>query len=99
MPSRYNKPDKIADLLGLATKGLNISQKLKDYQAVDKWPGIVGPAIAAHSQAIKIEGETLIVKVDHPVWLTELKMMEPQLIAELRNELPQSPIKKLKLVN
>ena len=44
-----------------------------------RWDDAVGAAVALHVQPIKLEGTTLVVKVDDPAWATQLKFLETTL--------------------
>jgi len=44
-----------------------------------RWEEAVGEALAAHVQPVKLDGTTLVVKVDDPAWATELKFLEATL--------------------
>lgn len=41
-----------------------------------RWEQAVGAAVAAHVQPVKLDGTTLVVKVDDPAWATQLKFLE-----------------------
>ncbi|MDO8391427.1 MAG: DciA family protein [Actinomycetota bacterium] len=41
-----------------------------------RWEEAVGAAVAAHVQPVKLDGTTLVVKVDDPAWATQLKFLE-----------------------
>ncbi|MGB8858086.1 MAG: DUF721 domain-containing protein, partial [Ilumatobacteraceae bacterium] len=41
-----------------------------------KWDEAVGAAVALHVQPVKLDGTTLVVKVDDPAWATQLKFLE-----------------------
>jgi predicted nucleic acid-binding Zn ribbon protein len=44
-----------------------------------KWDEAVGAAVALHVQPVKLDGTTLVVKVDDPAWATQLKFLEATL--------------------
>ncbi len=48
-----------------------------------RWDEMVGPAVAAHVQPVKLDGDRLVVEVDDPAWATQLKFLE----ADLRERL------------
>ncbi|MDO8361605.1 MAG: DUF721 domain-containing protein [Actinomycetota bacterium] len=48
-----------------------------------KWDEAVGAAVAQHVQPVKLDGTTLVVKVDAPDWATQLKFLEGTLRARL----------------
>jgi len=47
------------------------------------WPEIVGPAVAAHASAEKVERGVLIVRVESSVWATELSTRVPFLMERI----------------
>ena len=46
----------------------------------DRWPDIVGDAIARHAQPRTLKKGTLVVAVDDPAWATELRFRSPEII-------------------
>ncbi len=44
-----------------------------------RWDEIVGEAVAAHVQPVKLDGTRLVVDVDDPAWATQLKFLESSL--------------------
>ena len=49
-----------------------------------RWEEAVGPQIAAHAAGIA-DGRTALVDVDHPTWATQLRFLEQDLLARLRD--------------
>lgn len=41
-----------------------------------RWEEAVGEPLALHVQPVKLDGTTLVVKVDDPAWATQLKFLE-----------------------
>lgn len=44
------------------------------------WPEIVGPAVAAHVQPVRIDENSLVVAVDHPAWATQVRHLGDDLL-------------------
>lgn len=44
-----------------------------------RWELAVGAPLALHVQPVKLDGTTLVVKVDDPAWATQLKFLEATL--------------------
>ena len=44
-----------------------------------RWEEVVGEAVAAHVQPVKLDGTTLVVRVDDPAWATQLRFLEETL--------------------
>ena len=61
-----------------------------------RWEEAVGAAVAAHVQPVKLDGTTLVVKVDDPAWATQLKFLEGTLRKRLL-EVAGATIEKLEV--
>ncbi|MFM7687381.1 MAG: DciA family protein [Actinomycetota bacterium] len=49
-----------------------------------RWEEVVGAAVAAHVQPVKLDGEVLVVEVDDPAWATQIRFLEATLRERLR---------------
>jgi predicted nucleic acid-binding Zn ribbon protein len=47
------------------------------------WNDLVGDAVAAHVQPVKLDKSTLVVEVDDPHWATEMRFLEASLCANI----------------
>jgi predicted nucleic acid-binding Zn ribbon protein len=74
-----NSTDK---LVPLVMKRLGLEQRLQQSQAFHLWPNIVGTEIARHAQPVSLRNGTLVVAVDHPIWLQELARYHKPLILQ-----------------
>jgi len=63
-------------------KGLGLEKRLHHSQVCFLWPEIVGADIARHAQPISLRNGTLVIAVDHPVWLQELSRYHKQLLLQ-----------------
>ena len=55
-------------------------KRLEEAEAVGRWEKAVGPLIAKHARAIRVEDSVLWVEVDHPIWKTELHYRKRQIL-------------------
>ena len=69
----------------LQQKGM--SARLREYRAWQLWNEVVGPQIAAHAQPCGIRDGILEIKVDQPVWMQQLQLLKPKLLARLNERL------------
>ena len=74
-----------------------MSERLREYRAWQVWNETVGPQIAAHAQPCGIRDGVLELKVDQPVWMQQLQLMKPQLLAKLNQRLGASLFRDLYL--
>ena len=74
----------------LGDKG--IDERLSRYQAWLIWDQVVGEQIANRARPLRFRQGILEVQVDHPVWMQQLQMLKPQILAKLHAQLPKAEI-------
>ncbi len=77
----------MGDLLGQLISDLGIETKVRQHQAVARWPQLVGEAIGRATEADRLENGILYVKVKSAPWRAELTMQKRQIIAQLNRGL------------
>lgn len=85
-----NKPSSVGEVLNSVFK--NDAQALKRIQesrALLAWEELVGSAAARVSQALRVRNRKLIVKVTDPLWMQQLLLLKPQLLAKYRGLFPK----------
>ena len=60
------------------------------------WGDLVGEAVAAHVQPVKLVDSTLIVEVDDPHWATEMRFLEASLCEKI-SHLTTTPVTSLEV--
>lgn len=96
MSRRDRAPMKQAERVGtllkqvFGDKGMN--DRLSRYQAWLIWDKVVGEQIANRARPLRFRQGVLEVQVDHPVWMQQLQMLKPQILAKLNNLLPDADI-------
>ncbi|MEV5593408.1 DciA family protein [Streptomyces sp. NPDC052496] len=65
-----------------------------------RWPQLVGPEVAQHCEPQKYDEEArvLTVQCDSTVWATQLRLLAPQLVARLNQDLGQGTVKLIKVL-
>jgi hypothetical protein len=53
------------------------------------WTDIIGERLATHSRPSDIKGQVLIVAVDHPGWMTHIRMAERETVRRIQKRFPQ----------
>ncbi len=80
--SRFNRLD---DILNATRKRFPaLGKRLDEAEALSRWDQAVGPLIAKHARAIRVQDSVLWVEVDHPIWKNELHLRKRQIL-ELLN--------------
>src|SRR5512139_2342724 len=77
---------------------LGISGKIREYDAVVRWNGIVGEQIARVTEAVKIEKGVLVVRVHNGPWRNELTLMKSDVISKLNESLGERVVKDIRFV-
>lgn len=91
------KPVSIADAVSgfLADRGL--VKRVQQATAIEDWPRVVGDRIAGVTKALSITPDgTLFVAVKTHAWMTELGLMEPELLAALNAGRRRDSVRKIR---
>ena len=78
-------PRALNEVLGKVLRRMRVSDESSAIGLFSGWRQIVGDAIADHVAPKRLEKRVLVVEVDDPAWATQLKFLESQLIATLRD--------------
>ena len=91
MTPRRKKPEAIGNVLSNILEQAGIASRVEQARVVPEWVTLVGPQIAAVTFpiAVTVDG-TLFVDVTTNAWMTELSLMEPELLRAL-NSVPDRP--------
>ena len=88
----------LADALAGFLESEGLSKRIAQVSVVDDWPELVGPQIAAITTPLSITADgTLFVAVATNSWMTELSLMEPQLLSALNVVSGRPPVRKIRL--
>jgi len=90
---RMARAAKAGDLLDSLLQGWGLNERLQQYRAVLIWNDVVGPQIAARTRPERIRDNVLEVCVDQPVWMQQLQLLKPQLLAKLNARLGDAPLR------
>jgi predicted nucleic acid-binding Zn ribbon protein len=61
------------------------------------WPDIVGPELALHTKPEAFDSGELTVSADSPAWATQLRLMAPQLLKRLAEELGHGTVRRIRV--
>lgn len=78
------RPSPLGDAIASWLDQSGLRRRLDLAAAVDDWPELVGPQIAAVTRALGVSADgTLLVRVATPGWATELGLMTPRILARV----------------
>jgi len=75
---------------------LGAEKKVKEFEAIAKWPGIVGEQIAEVTEPERVVDGILFVKVKNSVWRNELIYMKRQILAKIAEAIKEKAIKDIR---
>ncbi|MEO7962630.1 MAG: DUF721 domain-containing protein [Gemmatimonadaceae bacterium] len=90
-------PEPIADLLARFLRASGIAGRIEQSRVLDQWPALVGAEIAAVTRPLSVsEDGTMFVAVRSHAWMSELTMMERELLESVNREAGRRPIQRLR---
>jgi len=95
---RYRKFRSVGSVLPRVLKGLKLDKVLAAQPAVTLWPDIAGPKTAAHTRAVDVDGGTLVVIVDSPAWMAQLRFLRPQLLRKIEGRVGKGLVTDIRFV-
>lgn len=97
MSDKKRKPVPIADAVSgfLAERGL--VKRVQQASAIEEWPTLVGDRIARVTRPLSITADgVLFVAVTTHAWMTELGLMEPELLEALNAGRGRARVRKIR---
>jgi len=93
------KPSSIADVLAGVLRNTGIAARVEQAGIIPEWAGLVGRQIATVTEPMSIAADgTLFVAVTTNAWMTELSMMEPELLRALNAKEGRLAVKRIRWV-
>ncbi len=96
-PNRSRSIDGVGAVIGKLFQQRGMEDKMRRYRAWKLWDKVVGPQIAARARPSRMRDNTLEVWVDHAVWMQQLQLMKPKILARLNTALGEDLIQDIYL--
>ena len=95
---KKRKPEPIGNVVGTFLRESKLEARVEAAQVVPEWESLVGKQIATVTKPISVTPDgTLFVSVKTNAWMTELSLMEPQILRALNAKAGRSRIRKIRL--
>jgi len=95
---KRRKPEALGNVVGAFLKQSKLEARVEMASVVPEWELLVGKQIAKVTQPISVTADgTLFVAVKTNAWMTELSLMEPQLLRALNAKSGRQRVKKIRL--
>ena len=91
------RPTPLSQLLAGVLREAGIQERVEQASVVPEWPALVGEQIAAVTTPLLVTPDgTLFVAVSTHAWMTELSLMEPELLKTLNADAGRPPVRKIR---
>jgi predicted nucleic acid-binding Zn ribbon protein len=91
-------PKQVREALKSYLEKAGISEKIEAASVVPEWPELVGEGIAAVTTPLRVSNSVLFVAVRSSAWLSELKLMERDILKRLNAGKAKSRISSIRFV-
>lgn len=93
---RGDKPERVKQVLGRVLEQSGFAARLAQGRVVERWAELVGEHIAGVTRAESVSANSvLIVSVKTHAWMTELTLLEREILATINRATPANPILKI----
>jgi hypothetical protein len=89
------KVDNLGTVISRFLEDRGLNDRMRRYRAWQLWEQVVGPQIAARARPARFRENVLEVWVDHAVWMQQLQLLKPKLVARLNAALGEPLIRDL----
>ena len=83
VPGEPTDPVPVGDALAAVSAELGLADPGVVGALVDRWPEVVGSAIAENARLRAVRGSTLTIAVESGAWATELRYLESEVLARV----------------
>jgi predicted nucleic acid-binding Zn ribbon protein len=103
-------PEEEAEILVAAPSGYPVGPAIQEFLEkgglskiaqfgliADAWNEVVGEDVAGHCRPRRLDGEDLVVEVDHRGWITELSFRQEAILRGLEERLGRAIARRLKV--
>jgi len=99
MPSKISKPPvKLSEALQPLLDRFDTDGQFGVVRLTRMWPDAVGETIARRTQVSSLKFHTAVVKVSGAMWIQELNLMKPQILARLHELIDPDIVRDLRFV-
>jgi predicted nucleic acid-binding Zn ribbon protein len=92
-------PRPIADVLDGLGRERGWGERLAFGRLAQRWPEVAGEVIAAHSEPVRLDAGTLVVRAESGPWATELALLAKALTARAQAVLGASAVSAVRVVS
>src|SRR5271154_3536373 len=99
MPNRRHKaPEQIGAAMQPLLDRIDREGHFAIVRLVQAWPEIVGETIARRTEVVELKFHTAVVKVSGAMWIQELNLLKPEILARLPPRVGDDAVRDLRFV-
>lgn len=97
MPNDGGRPEPLGDALRRYLDQSGLAPRVEQAGVLEAWPQVVGPTVAAVTRPLAVAADgTLFVAVRSAAWMSELALLEREILARLREVSPRAPVARIR---
>ncbi len=94
---KKKRPEQVAGIIASVLRQSGLAERVEQAGIIPEWAALVGPQIAGVSEPRMITADgTLFVSVTTNAWMTELSLMEPELLKSINRVPGRAGVKKIR---
>jgi predicted nucleic acid-binding Zn ribbon protein len=94
---RNKRPQPISSAIAQFLEQSGLRDRVEQASVVPEWPSLVGAQIAAVTEPLSVTADgVLFVAVRTHAWMSELSLLEPELLASLNQRGERLPVRKIR---
>jgi predicted nucleic acid-binding Zn ribbon protein len=94
---RGKRPERISVAISAFLEQSGLKARVDQATVVPEWPKLVGAQIAAVTEPLSVTADgVLFVAVRTHAWMSELSLLEPELLASLNAREGRAPVRKIR---
>jgi predicted nucleic acid-binding Zn ribbon protein len=94
---RKRRPRRVGDVIGEVLSKAGVGERIAQATVIAQWHSLVGPQISKVTEPLSITPQgTLFVAVTTNAWMTELSLLEPDLLRRLNERSGKREIKRIR---
>jgi predicted nucleic acid-binding Zn ribbon protein len=94
---KRRKPERVADVIAGYLEQAGLAARVDQAAVIPEWPSLVGAQVAAVTKPRSVTPDgTLFVWVTTNAWMTELSLLEPELLRALNSKPDRTPVRRIR---
>jgi predicted nucleic acid-binding Zn ribbon protein len=94
---KRRKPERVSDVIAAYLKDSGLAARVDQAGVIPEWPTLVGPQVAAVTEPRSVTPDgTLFVWVTTNAWMTELSLLEPELLRALNTKADRPAVRRIR---